>query len=570
MSFFLKKTNNKKGTYLQIYQGFYDPDRGHAVQLSYKPIGYVHQLIAEGIEDPIAHFKLEVDKLNQQAALDKIEAKSKLISDESPEKYLGYFPLKNINDALGVRSHLNLLQTHYNFDFNAYELLSSLIYARFINPCSKYKTFHDVVPKLFDHYDYSLNQLYSALNFFGSEYEKIIQIYNNFISKKYYFDTTISYFDCTNFYFEIDKEDDLRLKGPSKENRRDPIVSMALLLDAHQIPIGMKIFPGNQSEKPLLKEVIQSLKTNQDITGKTIRVADKGLNSSQNIVDALKEGDGYIFSKSVKMLSETEKTWILLDNDYQDVLNSKGEVVYRIKECIDDFAYTITLENGKKRCIQLKEKRVVSYNPQLAKKKEIEIKKQIEKAKKLKASQAKRSEYGDSAKYVQFESTDKDGNTTEGKVKVSINQAAIDKALQLAGYNMIVTSEVHFSAEYIYETYHNLWRIEESFKIMKSQLEARPVYLQKEDSIIGHFLVCYLSVVLMRLLQFKELKNQYGSEEIVRFMKDFRVVQISSNRYINLSKSTSFIKEFKDITKLALTSYYLSKGQIKSVLNNRF
>lgn len=570
MAYFLKKTNNKKGLYLQIYESFYEPNRGHAAHRSFKPLGYVHELIEKGIEDPIAYYQHEVDQLNVDFNLLKQEKKSKQIGDESPEKYLGYFPLKNIQEALGVKNHLDLLQTHYDFEFNIYDVLSSLIYARMINPRSKHKTYYDVVPKLFDSYDYSLSQLYRAMQFFGDEHEKIIQIYNHFVEKKYSFDCSISYFDCTNFYFEIDQEDALRRKGPSKENRKEPIVGMGLLLDTNQIPMGMKIFPGNQSEQPVIREVIQSLKMSQSIQGKTVRVADKGLNSAQNIVDALGEGDGYIFSKSVKTLPAIEKTWVLLDHDYKDVLNSNGKVVYKIKECIDKFPYTITLKNGKKKTIQLKEKRIVTYNPKLAKKQKMEIHKQIEKAKKLKASQAKRNEYGDSAKYVNFESTDKQGNLTDGKIKVSLNEKSINESLSLVGYNLIVTSETAFSADYIYSTYRNLWRIEESFRIMKSYLDARPVYLQKESSIIGHFLICYLSVLLMRLLQLKVLDNKYSSEEIIKFIRDFKVVQVSNNKYINLTKTSSFIKEFSEEYRLPITSYYLSNTKIKKVLNNRF
>ncbi|MBP3198920.1 MAG: hypothetical protein J6N21_18225 [Butyrivibrio sp.] len=147
---FLKKTNNRKGTYLQIYESYYDPERKCGAHRSYKPIGYVHELIAKGIDDPIAFYGEEV------------------------------------------------------------------------------------IPKLFENYNFSLDQLYSGLEYIGSEYDKIIEIYNHQLNQKYSFDTSNTYFDCANFYFEIDKEDDFRKKGPSKENKKEPIVGLGLLLDAHQ------------------------------------------------------------------------------------------------------------------------------------------------------------------------------------------------------------------------------------------------------------------------------------------------------------------------------------------------
>lgn len=570
MAYFLKKTNNKKGTYLQIYESYYDPERKAGAHRSYRPIGYVHELQATGIEDPISFFKDEVQKLNQEFRDKKQSEKYRQISEESPEKFLGYFPLKNLNDSLGCKKYIDLMQTATNFRFNVFDMISALIYARTVHPCSKSRTYDEVIPKLFEKYGFSLNQLYDGLEYIGSEYEKVIEIFNHQVFRKYPFDISHTYFDCTNFYFEIDREDDFRLKGPSKENRKEPIVGLGLLLDAKQVPVGMKMYPGNESEKPVLRSVIDELKQRSHISGRTIRVADKGLNCFNNILHALKSGDGYIFSKSVKTLPETERTWVLLGNDYKDVTDQKGEVLYRIKECVDDFPYRYTDETGQRKTIRLTEKRIVTYNPKLAEKQKFEINKQVEKAKKLRACEAKKSEYGDSAKYVTFISADKKGEKTDGKIKVELNESAIEKAKQLAGYNMIVTSETRMSASEIYAAYHNLWRIEESFRMMKSQLDARPVYLQKEDTITGHFLICYLAVLLTRLFQIYILNDKYGTEEIFDFIRDYRVVQVSERKYINLTRRSSFIKDLTALTGLPLTSYFLGNEDINKMLSHRF
>nr|WP_295279186.1 IS1634 family transposase [uncultured Blautia sp.] len=571
MAYFLKKTNNKKGTYLQIYSSFYDPQRGHTAHKAYKPIGYVHELQAKGIEDPISFYKEEVNRLNQEVKAEKNAKKEKQISDDSPEKLIGYFPMKNINDKLSVKKYIDLMQTATDFRFNVFDMTSALVYARLVQPCSKSKTYVEVIPKLFESYDFSLNQLYDGLEYIGCEYEKIIEIYNHQIQQMYKFDTSHTYFDCTNFYFEIDKEDDFRRKGPSKENRKEPIVGLGLLLDANQIPIGMKLFPRNQSEKPVIRTVIADLKKRNSVSGRTIQIADKGLNCAENIFHALKNGDGYIFSKSVKQLPELERTWVLLTNDYRDIKDANGDVLYRIKECVDEFEYKFKdTETEKIKKFKITEKRIVTFNPKLAKKQIYEINKEVEKAKLLKASQAKRSEYGDSAKYVIFTTADKKGNDTNGKIKVTMNEDLIKKSLELAGYNMLVTSEISMTDKEIYTAYHNLWRIEESFRIMKSQLDARPVYLQKKDTITGHFLICYLAVLLTRLLQFKVLKNNYCSEDLFEFVRDFRVAKISERQYINLSRGTVFIKNFASLCNLPLMSYFLSDGEIKKMLSHRF
>ena len=566
MAYFLKKTKNKKGTYLQIYESYYDPERKGGAHRSYKPIGYVHELQASGIEDPITVFGEEVQKLNQEYKRKKQSEKERQISEESPEKLLGYFPLKNLNDSLGCKKYIDLMQTATSFRFNIFDMMSALIYARAVHPCSKLKTYMEVIPKLFEKHDFSLNQIYSGLGYIGSEYEKIIEIFNHQVSQKYPFDTSHSYFDCTNFYFEIDKEDEFRLKGPSKENKKEPIVGMGLLLDANQIPIGMKLYPGNESEKPIIRNIIDDLKQSSHISGRTIQVADKGLNCFNNIMHALKSGDGYIFSKSVKNLPETEKTWVLLENDYVDVKNKKGEVLYRIKDCVDDFSYTYTDDTGHKKTLKLTEKRIVTFNPKLAEKQTYEINRQVEKAKKLRACEAKKSEYGDSSKYVTFVFTDKKGTKTTGKSKVEINEKAIENAKKLAGYNMLITSEIRMTASEIYAAYHNLWRIEESFRIMKSQLDARPVFMQKQETITGHFLICYLAVLLTRLLQIHTLKDEYGTEEIFDFTRDFRIAKIADRKYINLTRSSSFIKELSCLTGLPLTSYFLGNEYINKML----
>ena len=566
MAYFLKKTKNKKGTYLQIYESYYDPERKGGAHRSYKPIGYVHELQASGIEDPITVFGEEVQKLNQEYKRKKQSEKERQISEESPEKLLGYFPLKNLNDSLGCKKYIDLMQTATSFRFNIFDMMSALIYARAVHPCSKLKTYMEVIPKLFEKHDFSLNQIYSGLGYIGSEYEKIIEIFNHQVALKYPFDTAHSYFDCTNFYFEIDKEDDFRLKGSSKENKKEPIVGMGLLLDANQIPVGMKMYPGNESEKPVIRDIIDDLKQRSHISGRTIRAADKGLNCFENILHALKSGDGYIFSKSVKMLSETEKTWALLKNDYVAVKNKKGEVIYYIKDCVDDFTYNYTDKDGHRKTLKLTEKRIVTFHPKLAEKQKHEINRQVEKAKRLRACEAKKSEYGDSAKYVTFFSADRKGEKTTGKVKVEINENAIENAKKLTGYNMIVTSEIRMSASAIYAAYHNLWRIEESFRIMKSQLDARPIFMQKQETITGHFLVCYLSVLLTRLFQIHILKDEYSTEEIFDFIRDFRIAKISDRKYINLTRSSSFTKDLTARTGLPLTSYFLGNEYIKNRL----
>ena len=557
MAYFLKKTKQKNRTYLAIYESFYSHDKKGTAHKCFKSLGSVETHIENGIEDPLEYFQKEVDALNKA----KTDSGTKKISDKSPVLYLGYFALKSIMDKLKIKKYVDYFKLTTDFEYDLFELLSSLAYARSVSPCSKSRTFHEVLPSLFHSYDYSYDQLLSGLSFIGSNYEKFVEIFTSQVESIYGVDTSKTYFDCTNFYFEIDREDDFRRKGPSKENQKSPIVGLGLLLDSNQIPIGMKMYPGNESEKPVLRDVIANLKRQNNITGKTIHVADKGLNCAQNIAFSKTNGDGYLFSKSVKGLSESEKVWVLLDNGFKEVKDKKGNILYRYKSCIDKFPYTVE-HDGKKVTVSLTEKRLLTYNPDLAAKKRFEINRMVEKAKSLTVSQAKKNDFGESAKYVSF---------TDGKGKnatVSINQDAIDKDLLFAGYNLLVTSEVAMTDQDIYSTYHNLWRIEESFKIMKSDLDARPVYLQKEDSIKGHFLICYLAVLLERVLQFKIMEDQYSSSEIFDFIRNFKATKAES-KYINTTTYSDIIDNLSNRFGLPLTNYFLTETQIKSIFNQK-
>jgi len=487
----------------------------------------------------------------------KEEGRKRFISEESPERLLGYFPLARVLNNLDVRDHFGHMQSMKDFRFPLYDVFAALVFARAVDPCSKLRTFHDVIPSLYMDCGCSYDQILSAVEFIGSEYEKFTEILTAATKENYGMDTSTSYFDCTNFYFEIDRENDFQRRGPSKEHRADPIVGLGLLLDADMIPVGMRMYPGNESEKPVLRNIISDLKKRNNITGRTVQIADKGLNCARNIAEAKKNGDGYLFSKSVRQLPDKEKKWVLLSDGYTDVRDSNGSIIYSYKSCIDDYTYTYNDDSGERVSVTLREKRVVTYSPKLAAKKMAEIKKMADKARKMNAYNAKRSEYGESARYISF--TDGEGN----KARAVINEDAIERDRQLAGYNMLITSETGMDSMKIYEAYHHLWRIEESFRVMKSQLDARPVYLQKEDSIKGHFFICYAAVLLLRLLQFRELEGKFSTEEIMRFIKEFRVVKISSNKYINLTRRSDFIDSLTDMLNLPLTNYYLTEKQIK-------
>ena len=570
MRYFVKKsTPSKKGLYLQIYKTNYVPGKGNQNK-SYKVIGYVSDLIASGIPDPVAYAQNLVDELNSNLP----NRKEMKIGDISSSKNLGYFLIKSMIDYLDFDYILKLMSSNMKFHFNLSDFVRSMIYAQIVNPGSKHKAFEKVMPNIYGTESFSYDQILDTINYIGNDYQKFVELLNISIQKKWKRNTSNAYFDCTNYYFEIDLPKEDRQFGPSKEERHLPIIGQALLLDEDQIPIGMSLYPGNESEKTKIRESIENLKQRFDIDSRIVQVADKGLNCARNIYAASKEAnDGYIFSKSVhgKNLSKQEKQWVLLENEnniWNEVKDSNGKLIYKYKECIDTFKYKFTNEEGK--CVEfdVKEKRVVSYNPSLARKQKAQIQKQIDKAISISSlKQASKEEYGDSIKYVNFTSIDKEGEVV--KSIPSLNQEKIDEDLSFAGYNLLVTSEINKSAQDIYNTYHGLWRIEESFRVMKTYLEARPVYLQNKESIYGHFTICYMALTILRLIELKVFNDELPIGQIIEFIRNYNITETLEGSFINnatKSNTLSIIQKRYGLSKL--DNIQLRKKDVENILTS--
>lgn len=569
MAYTLRKCKQSKGIYLKIYFSFRDPAKKNPSNQYVSSPGYVEDLKAKGIEDPIAYYEDYVRKMNEAIAFDRENEKRDQIGEIPILRHLGYFPLNSILKRLDVKSDIEMLTTGRKFKYDLFQCISGLAFARAVDPQSKKRTVDRVLPTLMGDFDFSYDQVLSCLDFIGSHYQKIVEIFTRHTDDIYILDTSHVLFDCTNFFFEIDSEDEWRRKGPSKENRKDPIIGMGLLLDANVIPIGMRLYPGNESETPVLRNIINEMKAEQNIQGRTIQVADKGLNCSKNIVAAVQSGDGYLFSKSIKKLSEKERLWALKDDGFERYYDEKGNLKYKLKSCIDNFIYSYEDDNGKKVSVEVCEKRIVSFNPKLEEKQRHEVNKMVEKAKKCRLSEAKKSEYGESSKYVKFQSQDSEGKANGKKAIVTINDDAIKRDLEVCGYNMLVTSEIKMSSKDIYDTYHELWRIEETFRCVKSELDARPVYLQSPNKIKGHFLICYIAVLLERLFQFKILENKFGSSQVYEFIRDFNLSIGKDGTYGNISTRTPLIEFLAKKYSLPILHLYIKKGQIEKVLERQ-
>ena len=579
MAFYLRKEKKKKGIYLQMYESHWDKDKKQPRSKSVMAFGYVQDLISNEIPDPIAYYTDFVAKKNEERSAAFAE-QTRPRAFASPVDYnLGHFLLHTLLEELNVKETIDILSAQMRFQFRVYDLVAQLIFSRVISPCSKSKTVSAVFPHLYNSSPISEDQVYDGLSFIGESYKKYIELFNHCYEQHYKRNFSNVFFDCTNYYFEIDLPYEDKQKGPSKENRHDPIIGQALLLDADLVPVAMQMYPGNESEKPYIRKTIEEMKNRYKISGKTVQVADKGLNCARNIYAAVKEaGDGYIFSKSIhgRNLSEKEKKWIVLENDQNVWVNhtdKDGKLLYRLKSCIDTFSYQFKEtdpETGKEAVttFSVTEKRVVSYNPSLAKKQAAEILKMADKASNYTTYKTiTRDELGDCAKYIKV--TNKDRNGRKINPVIEIDQEKLEEDLKYAGYNLMVTSELDMDPLQVYQTYHNLWKIEESFRITKSYLDARPVYVQKKETIYGHFLICYLSLFLLRVLEIKVFKNKINSYDLVHFIRDFRVVKGGDGSYINISRNQAVNEKVKNLTGMTnLDALYLSEKEVENFFQN--
>lgn len=574
MAYFLRKTRRKNGDiYYQIYDSYYSAEERKNKNRSVEKLGLLSSLRREGESDSECEQRLR--GMVSERERDRSGKQAKQIDDNDELVNYGYFLLEGMVRHLDIRKQIDLLTLGSRIRFSLSDVLFSLADARVIDPCSKWKTFAEVFPLMYEDptKKISLSQMYSGVCFLGTVVQDVVDILNAAIDKRFGRSLDRVYFDCTNYYFEIDCESGIKRRGPSKENRTSPIVSMALLLDSDLIPYQMEIFPGNESEKPRLPRALDRIREEKGKESKIIQVADKGLNCAENIRKCGKN-DGYIFSKAPKMMADKDLEWMFDEKGWTDVMDKNGEVSYRYKSVTDVYDYEFKDENGKTVKFTKAEKRVATFNPSLRKKQAIELTRQYDKAmKKTASAQIKEAVGGKNAKMISVDAVSKKtGEELEdAQIVLSGNKEKLEHDLKLAGYNILVTSEVAMKESEIYDVYHKLWNIERTFRMMKTQLAARPAFASTDDGIRGHFLTCYTSIVLLRLLEKKVFSGQFTVEEIIEYIKKARAFRLNDNDYCNLLKrKDAAISEYiQKRTELPLLNKRLTDSKIKSFFNTK-
>ena len=559
MSLFLKQSKFKNGkTYLSIVDGY--RSNGKVKQKVYQKIGYLDDLEKQ-FENPVEYYKNYVENLKKEQ-ITKITTTFDITKDNDfvdDTFNIGYAYLKSIFRDLNITDVLKNKQYSINIEYSLSKACELFTYSRILDPGSiKYTYEHK--NQFFEPFDLSIDDLYRSLKPMLDCKEDIFKTIWENTKDKYNRDASTSYYDCTNYYFEIEYDDPdtidedgniakkgLRKRGPEKNHRPDPIVEMGLLLDKQGFPISYNLFPGNTSEKETLVPEIKKIKRRHNID-KVIVVADRGLNCSDNMIKTAgidldkNNRDGYVYGQSVRGADQEFKEWILKDDYIIDkIIDEDGnEIIFKHKSRVHPKKMYITREdkgltkngNKKKQSIIVDQKQMVYYSQKYADKQKRDRQMVIEKAKDLiknPGAYTRATSYG-AAGYINNIKFDKETGAVSNGSELSLDTSKINEDEKFDGYYSIVTSEEHLSDLELRNIYRGLAKIEETFKITKSEFNARPINVRLEDHIDAHFLICFISLVIIRILQ-NNTNNKYSIKILLEKMKNFKCTHETGNLY---------------------------------------
>lgn len=606
---FLRKSLSHSKIYLSFVQGYRD-ENGKVKQKTIEKLGYLDDLKKQ-YDDPISHFK-QIAKQKSSEEVKEYTIKNlntKIIDDDYSRKNLGYVILKNIYNELNISSFLkeknNNLKIHYNLN----DIFQLLIYSRILFPNSKLSTYNNK-DSFFEKFNFSLDDTYRSLDYFAKYKDELLTTLWNSTKDSYKRDTSVTYYDTTNYYFEISYNDEdilndkgeiikkgQRKKGPSKEHRKTPIIQMGLLMDKNSIPMYYDLFPGNESEKLQMRPTLEKTKRKFGID-RTIIVADRGQNTSDNTVfiagkndDAHTNHDGYVYGQSILGADKEFKTWALDQKDFvcDEIFNEQGKLI-TYKESVKDkdgkitgyidkpvifkhksrvYAKKIQLKKDGKRSVSYNvyQKQMIYYSKKYADRQKHQREIAIEKAKDLIANPGKYTQatsYG-CTKYINNIRFNEETGEVRESLDLSLKLDKIREEEKFDGYYSIVTSEKNLSDKELRDIYKGLWRIEESFKITKSELETRPVYVWTEESIEAHFLSCFVSLLIIRLLE-QKLNRKYSNEYVIDSIRKYSSTKIEHDIYLQDFRN-DVIKDLEKIFKIDLSRKFLTLSEIKKILN---
>lgn len=504
------------------------------------------------------------DKKKKAKIIVRYDPNKQISINEKRSYNIGYLFLQSLYHQLRIDKLCKNISEKYNYSFDLNAILSRLIYMRVLDPRSKKGTF-DHANDLLEQHEVQPQQIYRALDILAKESNKIEEaIYSNSLDVVDR-NQQILFYDCTNFYFEIEDEEGIKKYGKSKENRPNPIVQMGLFMDGNGLPLSFSIHEGNQNEQPTLKPLERRIIRDFELS-QFIVCTDAGLSSYENRLYNSFGNRGFITTQSVKQLKKHLKEWTLDPNGWMKV-GSYGKHTEKIN--IDK----IDLDKDqntyyKERWINennLEQRLIVTFSPKYKKYNQNIRQRQIDRAMKKidNPSGLKKARPNDYKRFLKVSHATEEGEIAD-KMQVTLNQEAIDKEATYDGFYAVCTN-VEGDPKEILEISHRRWEIEESFRILKSEMSSRPVYVRKDERIKAHFLTCFLSLLLYRILE-KKLDEEFTCPEIIDTLRTMRVFEYPGEGYIPTYTRTALTDKLHETFGFRTDTEIVPQKRMKKIL----
>ena len=502
-------------------------------------------------DDPIAFFTnkakemSEEEERNGNASFVSLMERKKLNSDKEVLLNGGYLFLRKIYASLHLDYFVKRIAKEYKLQYDLNKILQDLIYTRIIYPGSKLSSFEDK-NKLIEKGDYELHDVYRALSVLNKWLDKIQAFVYEQSVKLVKRNTNILYFDCTNFFFEIEKEDEFRKYGISKEHRPNPIVQMGLFMDGNGIPLAFDLNPGNTNEQVTLRPFEEKVLKDFNIS-KLVVCTDAGLASYSNREFNDKKNRAFIVTQSIKKLEGYLKDWALDINNFPKSIKDDDEKIYYKSRYIKKEMKLETNTPLGKVKMDKEWRLVVTYSNKYAKYQKMLRENQIKRAKALIDNPSKFNKVNsqDCKRFIKNIAYDSNGEIVTNKVLI-FDDSIEEEEAKYDGFYAISTN-LEGDEKEIVKINNQRWEIEESFRIMKTDLRSRPVYVSLKEHISAHFLTCFLALLFIRIIE-KKLAGKYTTNAIIEILRNINYVDVEAG-YISAFKGSevldALIKEFK-------------------------
>ncbi len=556
---FLVLKKSRTGTNVQVYFAESYRENGKVRQRLVKRIGELTELQKQD-KDIIQKLKLELKQITQDKRQHLIEMILDLNARNTNEKSLnfGYLYLDGLYRSLNIDKIINDYSKLHKFSYDLNEIFKLLIYNRILNPTSK-KGALETKDDYCIGFDIKEDSPYRALDHLNNLKDDLLVHLHKQITQKYNRDVFLVFYDVTNFYFETETQDNLRRKGYSKENRKSPIVQMGLFMDNNSVPICYKLFSGNTPDSKTLIDFIDTTKKQLGFE-KVVVVADKAMNSKENIAELNKKGYGWLFSQQLRGNIDKNIVEFGLDQKgYKKTKDESGTVVHKYKSTLNSRIL--------KDKTQIQEKVLIKWSKKYELRQRAKRQELIDIAADLKDDLTRYSSLNKKGpkRYITETLVDKSTGEIDRQRILSLDTNRIAKEELLDGYYAIVTSEVDLDDQEIMNRYSDLWKIEDSFRIYKSDLKTRPVFVYKKEHIESHFLICFVALTIMRLLGLNS-KNQYSIKALRDSLNSMTMTHIEKQIYIFNKDMIS--NELEQCFKLDFNKKYFSSTEIKTAANS--